>query len=385
MRTPIFAHTDLGEQWLKSKNTEDLWKKINTERRERLRIADQLRSQGLWSFWKEAGNRMLMQYERILRHAQEHPNTVGEQAELDWQALLKEWIPPSYEIVSRGRLIYDDGTTSSEIDLIILKPGYPRGLLGYKYYIVDGVAGAFECKRTLRESHVREAARLAADIQSRNRPRTGDLRKEIHGPLFFGLLSHAHSWADQRSDPIVKIEKALVDSTQRAAKHPREILDLVCVGNLAGWAVSKGAGFPGCLGVSWRRSSPFPGDMERFHTLLQVERGESRDILLAGLSKEPDKWMPILGTWLNNPGALLGEPIPPVGFLICSILERLAWEDATLRDVARPFRAYSSSLSHGAMIPLYWKYGVLSEEAHERLSNGNLPSSEDPDWDPWRG
>jgi hypothetical protein len=322
--------------------TNDIWAQIEGWRQEHLRKAEQLRAHELWSFWEEASHRISNQYQKILRHASEHPNTAGEQSERDWQALLRDWIPASYEIVTRGRLVYEDGATSPELDLIVLKPGYPRAMLDYKYYLADGVAGVFECKRTLHASHIREAVEVARGIQGKLPVRTGNPRREMYGPAFFGLLAHGHSWKGLQSTPIQNIERE-IEEASRQVTHPRELIDIICVGDLAGWNIWKQPGFMNHLGVGWSRSIALPEDEERLKELMRVLDARSRSespALPAEFVTHPEKWLPVLGDVMLRPGVFTGKSMPAVGFVVCAILEMLAWEDEAVRSTARLFRKY---------------------------------------------
>jgi hypothetical protein len=105
----------------------------------RQRNADRLRAHDLWEFWKEATRRIVDQYEKLRGRAPKHPNTTGDQGEIDWKQLLEQWIPSTYKIVNKGRLLFEDGTPSPELDVIVLKPAYPMALQEHKYYLADGV------------------------------------------------------------------------------------------------------------------------------------------------------------------------------------------------------------------------------------------------------
>src|SRR5438045_7195805 len=76
-----------------------------------------LRKHDLWEFWKEANERIAKQYEKLRKRAAGHPNTAGDQGEIDWKTVLEQWIPKSYSIVTKGRLLFDDGESSPELDV----------------------------------------------------------------------------------------------------------------------------------------------------------------------------------------------------------------------------------------------------------------------------
>src|SRR6185369_14151226 len=173
--------------------SDSVWSQISELRQRHLRNANDFRSHDLWRFWEEANRRISVQYQRVQHRVSGQPNTTGEQGESDWGTILRDWLPSGYEIVTRGRLIYNDGETSPEVDLLVLRPGYPKAMLDYKYYLADSVPAAFECKRTLQSSHIDDAVHDASCIQSKLRPRFGNPRRELFRPTIGGLLAHTHS------------------------------------------------------------------------------------------------------------------------------------------------------------------------------------------------
>lgn len=83
------------------------------------------------------------EYKRIRARAAEDPGTAGDQGEENWATLLRGWLPSQYQVVTKGRLISHNGTTSPQVDVIVLKPSYPPKLLDKKLYLAAGVAAAF--------------------------------------------------------------------------------------------------------------------------------------------------------------------------------------------------------------------------------------------------
>jgi len=63
--------------------------------------------------------------------------TTGEEGEENWKALLKDWLPPQFQLVTRGRIIFRDGHVSPQMDLLILSPAYPPGLVHKKLYLLS--------------------------------------------------------------------------------------------------------------------------------------------------------------------------------------------------------------------------------------------------------
>lgn len=111
------------------------------------------KSHDLFDFMRAATREMQEDYERIQKRAVEDPGTAGDQGEEDWKRLLTNWLPPMYQVVTKGRILSAEGIASPQVDVLVLHPAYPRKLLDKKLYLAGGVAAAFECKLTLRNRH----------------------------------------------------------------------------------------------------------------------------------------------------------------------------------------------------------------------------------------
>ena len=103
---------------------------------------------------QQATAEMAAEYGRIRARAQEDPGTAGDQGERNWADLLRRWLPKSYNVVTRGRIIFSNGEASGQVDVLVLSPSYPNGLLDKNLYLAAGVLAAFECKNTLRRQHI---------------------------------------------------------------------------------------------------------------------------------------------------------------------------------------------------------------------------------------
>ena len=123
---------------------------------------------------RQITNEMSDEYHRIQRRVSEDPGTAGDQGEENWAELLREWLPPTYTVVTKGRIFGHDGQASPQVDVIVLKDIYPQKLVNKKHYLAAGVAAAFECKTTLRTTHISEAIETSAKIKSLYPPRKGD-------------------------------------------------------------------------------------------------------------------------------------------------------------------------------------------------------------------
>jgi hypothetical protein len=193
----------------------------------------------LLDFMQQTSDTIQAEYARIVKRSHEDPGTTGEEGEENWKALLKNWLPPQFPLVTRGRLIFVDGHVSPQIDLLILNPAYPPGLLHKKLYLSAGVIAAFECKITLRSGHINEASKTAEGLTKHLPSRTGSPYREMNRPMVYGLLAHSHEWKARGSKPAENVQKHLDTINECEIKHPREMLDLLCVSDLGTWTASK--------------------------------------------------------------------------------------------------------------------------------------------------
>ena len=247
----------------------------------------------LHDFMRQLQDRMAAHYKRIQKRATEDPGTAGDQGEENWADLLRGWLPRTYEVVTKGRIIGQDGHISRQVDVLVLKSTYPKQLIdeGQKIFLASGVAAAFECKTTLKAEHIEKAVKTCVEIKNLYPARKGTPYKELHAPIVYGLLAHSHSWKGANSTPEANIEQKLDQVNYLHVSHPRQTLDLLCVPDLAAWTLLKITFLQGVtVTVNSRRSA------ECSH--IQI------------------------------------EDFTPIGALISYLWQRLAWEDPALRDLA---------------------------------------------------
>lgn len=171
------------------------------------------------------------EYERIQKRVMEDPGTAGDQGEENWATLLRNWLPPHYKVVTKGRILRYQGVTSPQVDVIVLSPAYPTQLLDKKLYLAGGVVAAFECKLTLRSGHLEKAFKNAVLVQRLLAQRTGSPYRELNSPIIYGLLAHSHAWNSDKPghEAAFKISREMGRGFHAAeVRHPREALDFVC-------------------------------------------------------------------------------------------------------------------------------------------------------------
>lgn len=160
----------------------------------------------LFDFFKKANRNISDEYTRICRRVNEDPGTAGDQGEENWKELLESWIPPYFQIVTKGRILSDSGETSPQVDVIVLSPDYPKSLLNCKEYLSGGVVAAFECKTTLRRKHIGEFIEHSKKIEKLAINENGTPRKDLQSKIYYGLLAHSHEWKKENSNPKENIE-----------------------------------------------------------------------------------------------------------------------------------------------------------------------------------
>jgi hypothetical protein len=138
--------------------------------------------------------------ERIARRSSEDPGTAGDEGESHWQEILSGWLPTSFPVVTKGRILGSNGRPSRQIDLLVLHRGYPKKLLGKKRYLAAGVVAAFECKLTLRARDFAGIARTARSARELFEVRGNTLYESLHSALIYGVLAHSSEWSAAGAD-----------------------------------------------------------------------------------------------------------------------------------------------------------------------------------------
>jgi hypothetical protein len=115
-----------------------------------------MREHELKTFLAQDVEEMASEYARIRSRSREDPGTAGDEGEEAWAGVLREWLPDNYKVRVKGRILGSNGVASPQVDIVVLRPGYPRRLLDKKLYLAGGVAAAFECKNTLTAQDIRK-------------------------------------------------------------------------------------------------------------------------------------------------------------------------------------------------------------------------------------
>ena len=293
-------------------------------------------------------------YTRIKRRSGQDPGTAGDEAEGHWREILQGYLPASLHVVTKGRILSEDGRSSRQVDVLVLRPDYPPKLLGKKQYLAAGVLAAFECKLTLRKRDLPQIAATARSVRSMAVPSEHSIRGDLLSPIVYGVLSHSSEWSkladvaepgyDWSKDPVHissisgPFDYALLDML-RGDAHPHDSLDLLCVADMT------------CV--------------ER-HTYVRPPRRFIAEEVLA----ERD---PGLGTYpedgeISNAfyWAMTDEELPtenPVFACLSKIIRSLAWEVPSLRSMTAYWEAVQTP-DDGKR----WLGGVSHEWPYEMMA-----------------
>jgi hypothetical protein len=288
-------------------------------------------------------------YRRIRRRTLDDPGTAGDQAEEDWAEIFRSWLPATYPIITKGRILFDDGSSSPQVDVLVLKPSYPLGLRHEKYILVGGIVAAFECKLTLRKEHVGRAFRVAAEIKRKARTEIGTPYGELNSCPIFRLLAHSHAFRGK--NPSWKIHEAVEQFQTEYVEHPRELLDIVCVADAATLPLGKSVLMGSDL------------DENEIESLKEAEADNVVSTMY--VINDEDK---------NNPhdvGAILASLMHELTF-------RIAFDDPSIRNWADHLSYIGTYGGIGG--PVFWAETILSTGVRRRLKKSGRERDR---WSKW--
>ncbi len=312
-----------------------------------------MNSNDLVDFMKSATKQMADEYDRIQKRATEDPGTAGDQGEENWATLLRSWLPHTFHIVTKGRILSHKGIASPQVDVLILQPEYPNHLLDKKLYLAGGVLAAFECKTTLKASHIADFVKNSVEIKTHLHEVKGTPFKEIQSSIIYGLLAHSHSWKGDASKPVDNIRGALWAADEAFVTHPIQTPDLLCVSDLACWTNMKIA-FLGPKQTS---------DWHQFEEQYGKNGSAASGYICHSKNQENQT-----------------ENFTPIGALITSLLEKLAWNLPTLRSLSTYFNLTNLQGSGGGSMRK-WESSIYSEIIRAQVEAGHLKNG--ARWDEW--
>ena len=103
----------------------------------------------------------------LSRRTLTHPGTIGDFSELEWLALLSEYLPKRYS-VDKGFVVDAAGNVSDQIDIIVYDRHYTPFVFhqnGAKYVPAEAVYAVLECKQDISIANIRYAAKKAKSVR----------------------------------------------------------------------------------------------------------------------------------------------------------------------------------------------------------------------------
>jgi hypothetical protein len=296
---------------------------------------------------RETADQIQKDYERLHDVAANDPQRAGHGGESTWKELLTNWLPPSYEVVTRRYIVPEDGEDTFETDLVVISPGYPQKLREREEIMAGGVAAAFCVRLTVDAGGINDAIDRATRLRRGLKPRHGSARAEMLGAFPVGLLAHAHIWTGEHSDPTANVTTGL-EKQYETALHPRELLDFVCVANLGTWSAARMPYAPPAT------LAHLQGAPQSF-----AQQGAAITAFVQSFAEmSPD----------------------PVAMQIAHLFERLSLDDPGLRRTADGFRL-TNTLGGGSGLQHHWPLAaVFSEGVISQLPNRIFSGLGDVDW-----
>ena len=298
--------------------------------------------------WHEAilqfSNHKAVKYDSIHDPSNENTETIGNQRKEIWAELLRGLLPGTYQVVTNARIINQDRETSPNVDILVLKDCSSKQLPKERLYSTSDVAAAFECKASLRASHIADALQTCAKIKDLYPLRVGTPYRELHAPIVYGLLASSHTWKGNNSTPELNIARNLCKYDHLHVSHPRQALDLLCVADLGAWTSFKSA-------FVSRQDEP-----EKLALSSYVESILFRDDQFGHFK--------------------------PIVSLISNLAQRLAWEDPTLRHLTECYWITNIRDNSQSNLRL-WSSSIYSEIVRRRAEAGDISTRQTSFWDEW--
>ena len=295
---------------------------------------------------------MSSDFAQLTKRSKEDPGTAGDQVEEDWATFLRDWLPATYPIVTKGRVINSEGVSSPQIDIVVLQPNYPKFLLRKKQYFAGGVVAAFECKLTLRQPGLKRFFENSCLLKKLTNPSTGNPYDELHQMPFYGLLAHSTAIRGQGKHDIYE---KIFDCMENIPSHPRELPDLICINDTSTHIIEKR--------VLWKQFA------NEFSREVLEELGQPRGI--GTFLLEECEFEQVDGCSQNSTGFNLAA-------LIRRVTTYMSFHDPSIR----PFSDYLESVGgHGGLGKwAFWKIESLSDEVRKTIAKKGFA---DQLWSKW--
>jgi hypothetical protein len=151
-----------------------------------------------------------------------HPTSLGDETELDWASMLKNYLPKRYT-VEKAFVIDSNGLLSEQIDIVIFDRQFSPFIFRKKntlYVTAESVYAVFEVKQALNKKQIDYCGRKAASVRRLKRtsasiPYAGGRYKAIRPKeILAGILTLDDHWREP-------FGKSFEQSLSRLAKLQR--------------------------------------------------------------------------------------------------------------------------------------------------------------------
>lgn len=312
---------------------------------------EQLKEHDLAAFMRSLQDQMSNEYARIQSRVGEDPGTAGDQGEENWATLLRNWLPATYPVVTKGRILGASGEASPQVDVLVLRPDYPLHLRDKKTYLAGGVVAAFECKLTLRPAHLPKIVESCKSIKSMSETRTGTPYRELQREIAFGVLAHSHTWSAGEDTVYFRLLESLENAIFDRVEHPWQIPDVVCVADLVTCVATKS------LAV-------FPHVNDDHRELFEADDRVGGPVTCYMMSRNLDATQ-------RSRGEVMGA-------LVEHLTRLMAKENAALRTYATYFQR--SLFVGGLGRPVGWSSDAFSPPVLERIQREGYSDDLWSDW-----
>jgi len=238
------------------------------------------------------------------------------------------------------------------MDVLILSPSYPECLLDKKLYLAGGIVAAFECKLTLRSTHLKKFFESCVKIRSLAPPLFGTPYHELFAAPLVGLLAHTHEWKKENSNPTRTVRTNLVNVDSEVITKPFETPDLVCIADLGVWTGTR-----------------------------MLYQHVSRAPFLHPAFPNPDN-LAVVTAYSEHAVEATGQVahFTPIGSMLTYLYQRMAWIDPHLRSLGRHM-LNARVRGTGQGTPRDWNPADLSKGFFRGLkTNGLATSGEYNEW-----
>lgn len=165
------------------------------------------------------------------------PQRAGHESEAVWHSFIPKWFPIG-DVVTRKYLVGPNGSTN-EVDLVLLKPDYPKDLRNESSILVSGVAAAFSCKLTLKKPDLAEALAQKQLINRIAGEGGSTWPAVMTGPVPFGLLAQSTTLspgAPHFSDYLAHLYYEVAHAQNSPlVNRPQEELDALLIADRGFW------------------------------------------------------------------------------------------------------------------------------------------------------